>query len=166
LAGAIVAGALMALAASGLDPVALGIHESSLPAQTPLLAGLLGALLAVAIRLVNQRRWTIVLIAASLAPFHFLGTYGLALGALSMMAAVALPSAPCGAATVLTVLGLLAASRSGTPLVVPAYWSGWFHTVLAAVVVGLVGALGKGSRFALLRVALLTWIVIAPFVSQ
>ncbi|HEX4561124.1 MAG TPA: hypothetical protein VH113_04760 [Gemmatimonadales bacterium] len=166
IAGAVLVGVLIAVAAAGLDPVALGLHESSLPGTAPLLAGLLGALLGVAIRLVSKPRWTIVLIAASLMPFHYLGTYGVALGALSMMAAVALPSAPCRAATVLAGLAVVAASRSGGPLIAPSHWSGWFHAFLAAVVVGVVSALGRGPRFALLRVAILTWVVIAPFVSR
>ena len=163
VAGAILVGLLAAVAAAGLDPVALGFHESSLPAQVPLLAGLLGVLLGVAVRLLDSRRWTIVLVAASLLPFHFLGTYGVAVGALSMMAAVPLPVAPGGAVTVLAVLGLVAASHSGTPLITPSHWAGWFHTFLAAGVVGVIGAAGRGPRVALLRVAVLVWIVIGPF---
>lgn len=163
MAGAVLVGVLSAVAAAGLDPVALGIHEVSLPAQVPLLASLLGALLGVAVRLIDRRRWTVALVAASLVPFHFLGTYAVAVGALSTMAAVVLPSAPGRAATVLAGLGILAASRSGTLLLAPGHWSGWFHAFIAAVAVGAIGALGKGPRFALLRVAILTWIVVGPF---
>ena len=129
---------------------------------SPSLAALLGALLGVAIRLSDRRTWTIALVAASLVPFHFLGTYSVAVGALSMMAALALPHASGPAATVLAALAILAASRSGSPLIAPSHWSGWFHTFVAAIAVGAIGALGKGPRFALLRVAILTWIVIGP----
>ncbi|HKV72774.1 MAG TPA: hypothetical protein VJN62_16100, partial [Gemmatimonadales bacterium] len=162
IAGAIAVGALMALVATGLDPVALGFHEGSLPAGAPLLAVCLGGLLGLVIRLVDRRAWTIALVVAALVAFHLVGPYGTALGALAGLAAVALPSAPCRAATVVAAIAIIVASHSGSPLVTPGHWSGWFHTFLAAVAVGVVGALGKGPRFALLRVAILTWVVIGP----
>ena len=160
--GAIIVALLAAVAATGLDPVALGLHETALDARAPLIAALVGVALGAAIRLIDRRNWTIGLVIAAVVAFTLVGPYATAVGALSAMAAVALPSAPCRSATVIAVVAIVVASHSGSPLVTPSHWSGWFHTFVAAVVVGVVGALGRGPRFALLRVAILTWIVIGP----
>ena len=163
IGGAIVVALLAAVAAIGLDPVALGLHETPLDSRAPLIAALIGVALGTAIRLIERRTWTIGLVIASVLVFQLVGPYGTAVGALSAVAAVALPSAPCRSATVIAALAIVVASHSGSPLVTPGHWSGWFHTFVAAVAVGVVGALGKGPRLALVRVAVLTWIVIAPF---
>lgn len=160
--GAIALGGLTALVATGLDPVALGLHQGSLPAAAPLLAVLLGTLLGLIIRLIDRRNWTIALVIVALAGFHLAGPYGTAVGALAAIAAVALPSTPSRAATAIAAIAIVVASHSGSPLVMPGHWNGWFHTFLTAVAVGLIGGLGKGPRFALFRVAILTWIVIGP----
>ena len=139
--GAAVVGCLVALAATGLDPVALGLHEDTLSPQVTLLAGLGGVVLGAGITLINRRMVTIGLVVVAVASVHVVGPYGAAVAALA----------------------LVVASHSGSPLVTPSHWSGWFHTFVAAVVVGVIGAAGKGPRFALVRVAVLTWIVIAPF---
>ena len=165
IAGAIAAGALMVLAATGLDPVALGIHEGSLPAAAPLLAAVLGTLLGLVIRLIGRRNWTIALVIVTLVAFHLVGPYGTAVGALAALAAVALSSAPSRAATVIAAVAIVVASHSGSPLIAPGHWNGWFHTFLAAVAVGVIGAAGNGPRFALVRVALLTWIVVGPLLA-
>lgn len=162
IGGAIIVALLAAAMAIGLDPVALGLHGTALDARTPLIAALVGVALGAAIRLVDRRNWTIGLVAAALVGLLPLGPYGTAVGALSAMAAVVLPSAPCRSATVIAVVAIVVASHSGSPLVTPSHWSGWFHTFVAAVVVGVVGALGRGPRVALLRVAVLAWIVIGP----
>lgn len=166
IAGAGLVGALVAVVATGLDPVTLGLHEDPLPALAPLGAALTGVVLGVAIPLINHRVVTAALVVLAVASFHFVGAYGTAILALSVLAAVALPSASGRAATVIAALAVFVASHSGSPLVTPGHWSGWFHTFLAALVVGAIGALGRGPRFALLRVAVLTWIVIAPFLVQ
>src|SRR6185437_12053608 len=160
--GAIVVGCLVALAATGLDPVALGLHEDALSPQATLLAALAGVVLGAGITLINQRMVTVALVVVAVASFHFVGPYGSAVVALAAFTAVALPSAPGQAVTIIAALAILVASHSGSPLVTPSHWSGWFHTFVAAVVVGVIGAAGRGPRFALVRVAVLTWIVIAP----
>lgn len=162
LLGAALVAILVALAAQGLDPVALGRHDDPLSPHTPLIAALVGAALGAAIRLIDRRGWTIGLLVVALVPFHLLGPYGLALGALAAFTAVATPSSPCRGATGLAALALLAASHAGTPLVTPAHAGGWIHAVIALLVVAGLGWLGKGPRFALLRVLFLTWIVIGP----
>lgn len=161
--GAAVVGGLVALAATGLDPVALGLHEDALSPQVTLLAGLGGVVLGAGITLINRRMVTIALVVVAVASVHIVGPYGAAVVALAAVTAVALPSAPAQAVTVVAALALVVASHSGSPLVTPSHWSGWFHTFVAAVVVGVIGAAGKGPRFALVRVAVLTWIVIGPF---
>jgi len=162
LLGAAVMGGLIVAVALALDPVALNLHQDPVTPQAPLIAGLLGVVLGAAIRLIDRRKWTIVLVVAALVAFHLVGPFGTAVGALSALGAVALPSAPCRAATVIAAIALVVASHSGSPLVTPSHWSGWFHTFVAAVAVGVIGGLGKGPRFALARVAILTWIVVGP----
>lgn len=162
IAGAFIVALLAAVAAIGLDPVALGLHETALDSRAPLIAAAIGVALGAAIRNIDRRDATIGFVMCALVLFQLVGPYGTAVGALSAMAAVALPSAPRRSATVIAVIAIVVASHSGSPLVTPSHWSGWFHTFLAAVVVGVVGALGRGPRFALLRVAVLTWIVIGP----
>jgi hypothetical protein len=160
--GALLGGVLIAVVATGLDPVALSLRESPVTPQAPLIAGLAGVALGVAIRLIDRRKWTIVLVVAALLACYPLGPLGTAVGALSAFVAVALPSAPCQAVTVLAAVAIVVASHTGSPLVTPSHWSGWFHTFVAAAVVGVIGGLGKGPRLALLRVTLLTWVVIGP----
>lgn len=161
--GAIVVGCLVALAGTGLDPVALGLTEDALSPQATLMAGLGGVVLGAAITLINRRMVTIALVVVAVAAVHIVGPYGSAVVALAALTAVALPSAPAQAVTVVAAIAIVVASHSGSPLVTPSHWSGWFHTFVAAGVVGVIGATGKGPRFALARVAVLTWIVIAPF---
>lgn len=160
--GAVLAGALIAAVATGLDPVALRLQQDPVSSAGPLLAGVIGVGLGLVLRLVDQRNWTIVLVVLGLTVFHFLGPFGTAVGALAALAAVALPSAPGEAATVIATVAIVVASRSGSPLVTPSHWNGWFHTFLAAAAVGIVGGLGAGPRFALFRVAILTWVVLGP----
>lgn len=163
--GAGLAGLLIAVVATGLDPVALALHQDPVSQEAPLIAGLVGVALGAAIRVIDRRQWTIGLVVLALVVFHLVGPFGTAVGALSALAAVALPSAPGRAATVIAALAIVVASHAGSPLVTPSHWSGWFHTFVAAVAVGIVGGLGKGPRFPLFRVAILTWVVIGPLLA-
>lgn len=163
MVGAVLVGLLVAVVATNLDPVALGLHESPLPSQAALMAGLGGVVLGVAITMIDHRWVTVALVVLAVAAVHVVGPYGSAVVALASLAGVALPAAPGRAATVIAALAVFVASHSGSPLVTPSHWSGWFHMFLAAVAVGLIGAAGKGPRFALMRVALLTWIVVGPW---
>lgn len=164
--GALAVAILVALVASGLDPVALGRHESPLTPQAPLIATLVGLLLGTALGMIGNWKWAVALVVISLVPFHLLGVYGTALGSLGMLVVMAPASASGKAATVLTAIALLAASHSGSPLVTPSHFGGWFRGVLGVLLpVALIWFVGKGPRFAVLRVAILLWLVIAPFLA-
>ena len=163
--GAGLAGLLIAVVATGLDPVALALHQDPVSQEAPLIAGLVGVALGAAIRVIDRRQWTIGLVVLALVVFHLVGPFGTAVGALSALAAVTLPATPGQAATVIAALAIVVASHSGSPLVTPSHWHGWFHTFVAAIAVGIVGGVGKGPRFALFRVAILTWVVIGPLLT-
>ncbi|HWZ29137.1 MAG TPA: hypothetical protein VNX15_11270 [Gemmatimonadales bacterium] len=163
--GAAAVAILVAFVAAGLDPVALLRDESPLTPRAPLLATLLGVLLGIVIGMIDNWKWTIALLVVSLVPFHLLGPYGTALGALGALTVLAPASGSSRAATVLTVIALLAASHSGSPLVTPEHPHGWIRAVIGLLVIGGIGLLGKGPRFALLRVGILTWIVIGPLLA-
>jgi hypothetical protein len=165
LAGAAVA-LLVALVAAGLDPVALGHDEAALIPQAPLIAALAGVLLGTAMGMVASWKWVVALAVASAIPFHLLGAYGTALGALGALTVLAPGSCSSKATTVLTAIALLAASHAGSPLVTPSHVGGWLRGILGVLVpVGLIWFVGKGARFAVLRFGVLLWIVIGPFLA-
>ncbi|HTY06042.1 MAG TPA: hypothetical protein VMC86_05980 [Gemmatimonadales bacterium] len=164
--GAAVVALVVAGAAAGLDPVALARDEGPTPPWAPLAAALTGIALGVGAALISDKRWALAVLVASLLPFHALGPYGTALGGAGVMAGVGPLHRPSVATTFLTAVALLAASHANSPLATPTHARGWIVAALGAMVVAALGVLGKGSRIALLRVVLLEWIVIAPFVGS
>lgn len=163
--GAVVVALVVAGAAAGLDPVALARDGSPMTPWAPLAAALTGIALGVGAALIPDKRWALAVLVASLLPFHALGPYGTALGGAGVMAGVGLLHRPSVAATCLTAVALFAASHSNSPLATPTHVRGWIVAALGSMVVVALGVLGKGSRIALLRVAFLEWIVIAPLLS-
>lgn len=160
--GAVGVAVLVALVATGLDPVALGRDDTVLSTQTPLIATLAGVLLGAALGMTGGWKWTVALVLVSLVPFHLLGAYGTALGALGALTVLAPASTSGKAATLLTGLALLAASHSGSPLIAPSHAHGWIRAAAALLVLGGIAWVGRGSRIALARVGVLLWIVIGP----
>ena len=148
--------------ATGLDPVSLTRDESPVASWGPAAAMLVGIALGVAAIVVKDKRWALAVLALSLVPFHLLGPYGTALGGLAALAGTGLLHRPSVATTFLAVIALLAASHSGSPLVTPSHARGWVAAVIAVVLVGAIGILGKGPRLALLRMAILLWVVVGP----
>lgn len=157
----IVAGVTVAIA-TGLDPVSLTRDENPVASWGPAAALLVGIALGVLAVVIKDKRWALAVLALSLVPFHLLGPYGTALGGLAALAGTGLLHRPSVATTFLTVIALLAASHSGSPLATPSHVRGWITAVIGLLVLGGIGVLGKGPRLALLRMSILLWIVVGP----